>query len=30
MGLLRGWPKDIFRGEERYGAQVDMCNFRLV
>ena len=30
MGLLRGLPKGIFRGEERYGAQVDMCHFGLV
>ena len=30
MGLLRGLPKGIFRGEERYGAQVDMCHLRLV
>ena len=30
MGLLRGLPKGIFRGEERCGAQVDMCHFGLV
>ena len=30
MDLLRGLPKGIFRGEERYGAQVDMCHFGLV
>ena len=30
MGLLRGLPKGIFRGEERYVAQVDMCHFGLV
>ena len=30
MGLLRGLPKGIFRGGERYGAQVDMCHFGLV
>ena len=30
MGLLRGLPKCNFRGEERYGAQVDMCHFGLV
>ena len=30
MGLLKGLPKGIFRGEERYGAQVDMCHFGLV
>ena len=30
MGSLRGLPKDIFRGEERYAAQVDMCHFGLV
>ena len=30
MGLLRGLPKGIFRGKERYGAQVDMCHFGLV
>ena len=30
MGLLRGLPKGIFRGEERYGAQLDMCHFGLV
>ena len=28
--LLRGLPKGIFRGEERYGAQVDMCHLGLV
>ena len=30
VGLLRGLPKGIFCGQERYGAQVDMCHFRLV
>ena len=30
MDLLKGLPKGIFRGEERYGAQVDMCHFGLV
>ena len=30
MDLLKGLPKCIFRGEERYGAQVDMCHFGLV
>ena len=30
MDLLMGSPKCIFRGEERYGAQVDMCHFGLV
>ena len=30
MDLLKGLPKGIFRGEERYGAQVDMCHFSLV
>ena len=30
MGLLSGLPKVIFRGDERYGAQVDMCHFGLV
>ena len=30
MGLLRGLPKGIFRGEERYGAQVDTCHLPLV
>ena len=29
MDLLKGLPKCIFRGEERYGAQVDMCHFVL-
>ena len=28
--LQRGLPKGIFRGEERYGARVDMCHFGLV
>ena len=27
---IRGLPKGIFRGEERYGPQVDMCHFGLV
>ena len=30
MDLLKGLPKGIFRGEERYGAEVDMCHFGLV
>ena len=30
MDLLKGLPKCIFRGEERYGAQVDMCHLGLV
>ena len=30
MDLLKGLPEGIFRGEERYGAQVDMCHFGLV
>ena len=30
MGLLRGLPEGIFCGEERYGAQVDMCHLGLV
>ena len=30
MDLLKELPKGIFRGEERYGAQVDMCHFGLV
>ena len=29
MDLLKGLPKCIFRGQERYGAQVDMCHFGL-
>ena len=29
MGFLRGLPKGIFRGEERYGVQVDMCHSGL-
>ena len=27
VGLPKGLPKGIFRWEERYGAQVDMCHF---
>ena len=30
MDLLKGLPKGIFRGEERCGAQVEMCHFGLV
>ena len=30
MDSLKGLPKCIFRGEERYGAQVDMCHFGAV
>ena len=30
VGLLKGLPKGFFRGEERYGAQVDMCHLGLV
>ena len=30
MHLLKGLPKCIFGGEQRYGAQVDMCHFGLV
>ena len=30
MDLLKGLPKGIFRGQERYGAQVDICHFGLV
>ena len=30
MDLLKGLPKGIFCGEERYGAQVDMCHLGLV
>ena len=30
MGLLRGLPECIFRGEERYGGQLDMCHLGLV
>ena len=30
MGLLRGLPKGIFRGGQRYGAQVDMWHLGLV
>ena len=30
MGSPKGLPKGIFRGEERYGAQVDMCHLGLV
>ena len=29
MDLPRGLPQGIFRGEERYGAQVDMCHLGL-
>ena len=28
--LAEGLPKGIFRGEERHGAQVDMCHLGLV
>ena len=30
MDLLKELPKGIFRAEERYGAQVEMCYFGLV
>ena len=30
LGSLRGLPKCVFRGEERYGAQVDICHFGVV
>ena len=30
MDLLKGLPKCIFRGKERYGAQVHTCHFGLV
>ena len=30
MDLLKGLPKCIFRGDERYLTQVDMCHFGLV